>query len=603
MGAFVERFVTSWKRDGQCRPDPILALNDPWHDSAFFFQDHDGAVHVEVERFTRRKHDFVNPMLAFCELYPEKVRAFSRVVIHEGGPVSKYLRLLVKSKAAGARRWKDLSAPPLGEPWLVETEGTPTARQDSPAVRAFLEHLLSPEVTIFFAGHHASHSAHSYYSSNHAAALVITLDGGGLDFDASCRTGVLDETAVDDPRYARVQIYGSAYRGTGNSLELVQQFRDFSIGTMWYRAVVQVLGCKEGEEGTVMAMAAYGHPERFSRFFQDPSADLPQDYVLDGQQRLAAERWRAGLSAAVVTEQDRFDVAAALQEVTEQRIRAHIGALLQPDDQFLCLAGGVFLNCLATGKIRDWFPQLQGVYIPPAPYDGGLPVGSAQLVQHQLLGHAERLGAMVDNDFALGPSYSRSAIVAAVHAAGFSLQEVNDEDVFVRLADGRIGALFQGPAESGRRALGHRSIVAHPGIEGLRERLNNVIKHRQAFRPFAPMVLAEHVGDWFQCPAGFASPYMSFAVVAHPHRRDQIRNVLHVDWTARVQTVHRERTERLHRLLSGWHRHSGIPILLNTSFNDQEPIVQTPADAVQTFLRTPIDFLYFADHGLLVQRK
>jgi carbamoyltransferase len=165
---------------------------------------------------------------------------------------------------------------------------------------------------------------------------------------------------------------------------------------------------------------------------------------------------------------------------------------------------------------------------------------------------------------------------------------------------GKIIGLFSGSAESGRRALGHRSIIADPRLEHVRERLNADIKRRQWFRPFAPMIIAEDVAEWFDCDAEFQSPYMSFAVPVRTAMRGRIPAVVHFDGTARVQTVHKDLTPRLHAMLLKWKAMTGVPILLNTSFNEREPIVETPADALNTMVRTGLDALFFADERLLV---
>lgn len=169
------------------------------------------------------------------------------------------------------------------------------------------------------------------------------------------------------------------------------------------------------------------------------------------------------------------------------------------------------------------------------------------------------------------------------------------------LVAGKIIALFQGPSESGRRALGNRSIIADPRDPSMKDVLNRIVKKRQWFRPFAPMILIEEVPNWFEAPAGFESPYMSFAVPFQNDKGELVPAVRHQDGTARVQTVHRDLTPLTHQLLEAWRARTGVPILLNTSFNDSEPIVETPQQAVATMLRSGIDAIYFADFDLLVE--
>jgi carbamoyltransferase len=188
---------------------------------------------------------------------------------------------------------------------------------------------------------------------------------------------------------------------------------------------------------------------------------------------------------------------------------------------------------------------------------------------------------------------------AAWRSAGLAPPKaVKLSDVVEALADGQIIAIFQGGSESGRRALGNRSIIADPRDAAKKDVLNRLIKKRQWFRPFAPMILHEEVAKWFDVPPGFESPYMSFAVPFHADKGAMVPAVRHQDGTARVQTVHRDLTPGTHRLLTAWHAQTGIPILLNTSFNDSEPIVDTPQEAIATMLRSGIDGIYLADFGL-----
>jgi carbamoyltransferase len=240
------------------------------------------------------------------------------------------------------------------------------------------------------------------------------------------------------------------------------------------------------------------------------------------------------------------------------------------------------------------------VYTPPAPYDGGLSIGAGQLMHHDVFGLESRLRDGMA-PFGMGRHYGRDDVEAALRETGMHGDPWDDAALARSLLDGEIVAVFHGSSESGRRALGNRSILAHPGFEGMKDRINETIKHRQWFRPFAPMVLAEHATQWFDCDARFESPYMSFAVPVRPEVSERVKAIVHLDGTARVQTVHRELTPRLHAMISTWHAASGLPVLLNTSFNDREPIVETPLDALRTFARTPIDKVYFPELGLVVR--
>jgi carbamoyltransferase len=579
----------------------VLGFNDPWHDSSFFFC-HDGDfTHVESERFTRRKYEYINPMVVFCELFPQHVERFKTISIQVNGELADYFWKLLKSKWADSTAAVEMPTMPLADRWL---EVPPDGRCDTPAIRAFVNHLMRKDVGLFFCGHHAAHAYNAFYSSGLERALVVTLDGGGRDFTVRTRgRSVFDETeyARQGPA-AMARIYGSVYEFDSESNRLVTQVNECSIGEIWNRVLPALMKLNHGEEGTAMAMAALGDPARFLRRFSDPVISYPQTMFLSAGQRAEVQAWIDAMSAEISTDQDRWDAAAAMQCATENRVREFLARHVTSEHRKLCLAGGVFMNCQITGKISGWFPRLETIYVPPAPYDGGLAIGAVQMVQHEILGAMPRLSRRGVAPYVMGPSYSREDVFEGIKETGGVWNRAGDREFARAVADGEIVALFQGGAESGRRALGNRSIVAHPGIAGLKESLNRRIKRRQAFRPFAPMVLAEHVHEWFDCPLGFSSPYMSFAVPVKTSVARLIENVIHLDGTARVQTVHRELSPRLHQLLTFWHMQTGLPILLNTSFNEHEPIVETPVDALRTFMRTPIDRVYFADHGIMVTK-
>ena len=579
---------------------PILAFNDPWHDSSFVLFDRGAAFHVESERFTRRKYEYLNPIIIFSELFPDKVESFFTVVVQTNGELAEYMARLVNLKRSGCRDPEVLLPVPLADRYLPHREEP--KRGDTPALRSLVRHLLRPDVSIFFCGHHAAHAANAFFSSALQESLIVTLDGGGKDFllPGNSRNLLSEEEYSLFGHASLTRNYGGVYRGSGNSCELQYQLREYSIGEMWNR-VVPLLGLKNGEEGTAMAMAALGDPERFLSLLDDPTASYPEEWLLSKVELATVERWLDQVRNVLRGDRDVYDISAALQASTEKRVRAFLKCHVLPEHSSICLAGGVFLNCQITGKLQQWFPQLNDVYIPPAPYDGGLAIGAAQLVHHELRGNTNRLaGGAAISGFAMGASYSRAEVLASAEELEIQCCEADDVEVLRQVSAGKTVALFQGGAESGRRALGNRSIVAHPGFPGLKDKLNNLVKHRQWFRPFAPMVLAEHVSQWFDCEARFTSPYMSFAIPVRKAAAERLENILHLDGTARVQTVHKDLTPRLHHLLTLWHDMTGIPVLLNTSFNDNEPIVESPKDAMQTFLRTPIDGLYFADHGFFV---
>ncbi len=568
-----------------------IGLNDVYHDSSFCLAGDRGTMHVELERFSRRKLERLSAVVGLVHLLDDGLADVladtAAIGIVEGDFTTPLLRRLMLGGEPAALTEFFMSELQAGLDWHPPNfplNLTRPARFEEvrDGLRAFVDHGLRPGAGLRVLGHHLCHAADAFLVSPHDSALCVTLDGGGYDFPDGSET--------------RALVYGGIFRGEGQTITPVSYDHHQAIGTAWARVTVRVLGLQFGEEGTAMAMAAFGDPARFATALAGPELWSPGNVDTTTNQA-AYDAELSALTAAMRTEQDRFDLAAGLQAATERRVRAILARALTPHDRVLCLSGGVSLNCQWTGKVRDWFPQLEHVFIPPAPYDGGLSQGAALYLRHAVLGAPREPVALAA--FASGPVYDGAAIAAACDHVRVVSMAATPHDIAVRLAGGEIGGVFAGPAESGRRALGHRSILADPRTAQSRTRINKDIKHRAAFRPLAPMVLAEHAAAWFQCPAGFQSPYMSFASPVRPERADRIPAVLHHDGTARVQTVHAALTPGLHALLTAWHRVSGVPVLLNTSFNENEPIVQTPGDALDCYLRTPLDFLFFADAGLV----
>ena len=264
----------------------------------------------------------------------------------------------------------------------------------------------------------------------------------------------------------------------------------------------------------------------------------------------------------------------------------------------MCLAGGVAFNCVANGKI-PLSTGFENVYVHPAAGDAGLAVGAAQFVWHQVLGN--------QRDFVMehaywGPEFSGAEIRGALQASrlgenGGSVRELPEEELLRKtasiIADGKILGWFQGRAEWGPRALGNRSIVADPRRAEMKEILNRRIKHREIFRPFAPSILAERTAEWFE--QAHPSPFMTMAYSVKPEKRDKIPAPTHVDGTGRLQTVTATANPRYWKLIGEFERQAGVPVVLNTSFNDNEPIVCKPQEAIDCFERTQMDALVLGD--------
>jgi carbamoyltransferase len=270
----------------------------------------------------------------------------------------------------------------------------------------------------------------------------------------------------------------------------------------------------------------------------------------------------------------------------------------------VCLAGGVAFNCVANGKIFD-STGFEEVYVHPAAGDAGLAVGAAYYVWHQILGQPR---GFVMNHAYWGPGFSNSEINGALQVSrlatgNYSITELPEPELMQRtaeiIADGKILGWFQGRAEWGPRALGNRSIVADPRRPEMKDTLNRRIKHREIFRPFAPSILAESTAEYFE--KSYPSPFMTLAYSVRPEKRDSIPAPTHVDGTGRLQTVSRDANPRYWQLIKAFQNLTGVPVVLNTSFNDNEPIVCRPEEAIDCFQRTQMDALVLGD--FLIQRQ
>jgi len=449
--------------------------------------------------------------------------------------------------------------------------------------------------------HHVAHLASTFFCSPFQQAALLSADGLG-DFASSMWGAGHDR---------RMNIHGSI--AFPHSLGL------------YYSAVTQYLGFpKFGDEYKVMGLGAYGEPE-FLEKFRDivhsngagfrldlryfthhrtgPEmtwADADKTPVLGKMYSDAmAEKLGPVRDPASPIEQRHKNLASSLQARLEQ---VYLGMLrhLQKETgmKSVCLAGGVAFNCVANGKIPA-NTGFENVYVHPAAGDAGLAVGAAQFVWHQKLGQPREF--VMDHAY-WGPGYSGEEIRAAVTASsllknGCAIRELDEEELLRKTAaiigDGKILGWFQGRAEWGPRALGNRSIVADPRRPEMKEVLNRRIKHREIFRPFAPSILAEKTGEWFE--QAHPSPFMTMAYAVKNEKRDKIPAPTHVDGTGRLQTVTATANPRYWNLIRAFEAQTGVPVVLNTSFNDNEPIVCRPQEAIDCFERTQMDALVLGD--------
>lgn len=473
------------------------------------------------------------------------------------------------------------------------------------AYQASWEKISRNGVPLYVVGHHQAHAANAFYSSNLMDATIITIDGGGIE----------DETGFT----ASVSIW----KGEGNKIEKLHYFpiHQINIGGVWSRCTRYIFRYESGwpqghQAGTVMALAAMGDPHKYLADFRSfltttlnetiaaPAGHIKGMSAKDplSPQHPYLKRWE---DVANANEQEKYNMAASLQLATEEMIQGIIAkSLALNPSKNLCVSGGVALNSVAMGKIKTWFPELENIYIPPVPYDGGLTIGAAQYAWHHILGNVRILWQ--DNAKAyLGQDYSNADIIQAITPyvvdQTVNVENVTDDDVINHLAAGKIISVFNGRAESGRRALGNRSILADPRRKDMKDKVNDKVKHRQWFRPFAPSVLREAVKDIFTTDQD--SPYMGFVLRFKDEMKDRLPAIVHFDGTARLQTVTEKDNPWYYGFIKKWGAKSGFPIILNTSFNDREPICETPQHAIKCFLGTEIDYLYFPQYGILVSKK
>ena len=563
----------------------VLGLNAYHGDaSAAIVRDGHLLAAVEEERFTRVKHTagFPSNAVQYClEFAGISMEAVDHVVV----PRKRSAQLLRKALWAArfprfalgrANAWRSFSN-------VKDALAESTGRSPS-EIKAELH----------FVEHHIAHAASAYYCSPFDQAAVLSLDGLG-DFAS--------------------MLWG---RAAGDDMEVGGRVLfPHSLG-LYYTAVTQYLGFpKYGDEYKVMGLAPYGEPrygDVFDRIVR-PNGDLGFELGMDyfRHHKVGPEvSWRSGepkmptlfgqglvdalgpaRDPAEPIEQRHYDIAATLQDRLESVVYGLVSELAERSgSKNLAYAGGVAFNCVANGRILERTP-FENIYVQPAAGDAGLAVGGALYAYHSILGRP-RTGFVMDHAY-WGPEYPVTRMRAALESEGDSLgfEELSEDDL-VRsaargIAEGDVLGWYQGRSEWGPRALGNRSIVVDPRRADMKDILNSRVKHREAFRPFSPSIVAERVGEWFE--NDYPSPFMQMTYPVRADKRDAIPAPTHIDGSGRLQTVTADANPLYHGLIREFERLTGVPVLLNTSFNDNEPIVNTPEEAVASFLRTRMDAL------------
>jgi len=566
--------------------DIVLGLNAYHADSsAAIFVNGELVAATEEERFRRIKHwaGFPSEAIKFCLKEANCTLADVSAITIGRDPSAKRdrkARFVLKHPRAAWSMWSQRSANKDDIEKLHErfTEVEPGV--DVEMVRAKIQ----------FIEHHRAHLASAFFSSPFEEAAVLSIDGSG-DFTTTMLA-----------------------RGNGTEIEVLQS-EDFpaSVG-LFYTAFTQYLGFPHyGDEYKVMGLAPYGNPkyvEQVSTFLPIDEKGLytfpMRDYRLDGGVVSYPEHLPtvAPLFGPRFEEvfgptrkkgdeltQDHMDLAASVQRHCEHVIFHTLTRLHEMTGlDRVCIAGGVAQNSVANGKITRNTP-FKEVYIPSAGHDAGISMGSAQFHIHANL-NAPRVAPL--RLAHTGCRFTNEEVEAFLQAEGVEyIRYQSDEELYDvvsdALVDGKVIGWFNGRAEFGPRALGGRSIIADPSRADAKELLNSKIKRRESFRPFAPSILSEHVADWFELDEPV--PFMEKVFPIREERKAQIPAVTHVDGSGRLQSVYKDVTPRYHALISAFHAKSGVPILLNTSFNENEPIVNAPEHAYACYARTSMDML------------
>jgi len=550
---------------------------------------------IEEERFKRIKHWAGFPQLAIEFCLKEAGISYEQVDQFAIGrdPKAKFFKKLLYLAANPAGSFSAVKNR-INNSRKVSSLDNELAKISGFAAEAFKGKIFQVE-------HHRSHLASAFFASPFQEAALLSIDGSG-DFTT---------TMI----------------GTGNNNTItVLDSIDFphSIG-IFYTAFTQLLGFPHyGDEYKVMGMAPYGEPK-----YVDKLTDVVH-LTNDGLFKLNLKYFRSGTQGVISYGDDNIpkvesmysdymveqfgasrkkneeltqyhkDLAASVQRITEKVI-FHILENLQKKTGLMnvCIAGGVAQNSVANGKILTNTP-FKNVYIPSAGHDAGISVGAALYVQHQILKHPRQPAIKTAYT---GSRFSNEEIKIALTKKNISFSELDDVPLFEKITDclinGGVVGWFNGRAEFGPRALGGRSIIADPRRNDAKEILNLKVKRRESFRPFAPSILKEYVSEYFELNEEV--PFMEKVFLIKKEKRSEIPAVTHVDGTGRLQSVDKNISPRYYALIENFRKKTGIPILLNTSFNENEPIVNSPLEALDCYLRTNMDMLVL--ENIVVERK
>lgn len=587
----------------------ILGISAYYHDSAAcLLQDGKITAAAQQERFSRVKHDhrFPHDTVQFCLKEGGITADDLDYVVFYDKPFIKFERLLETYLAFAPRGWASfLMAMPL---WLKQKLHLPKLIKKS----------LGYEGKILFPEHHESHAASAFFPSPYEHAAFLTMDGVGEWTTTSF--GV----------------------GEGNKVNIQYEIQfPHSLGLL-YSAFTYFTGFKVNSgEYKVMGLAPYGEPKYVDKIRselidikEDGSFKLNMDYftypyglTMTGSAFEKLFDGPARKPESNLTQRE-MDLASSIQVVTEEvmmRTAKHIHKVT--GEKYLCLAGGVALNCVGNGRVLREGP-FEDIWIQPAAGDAGGALGAALFVWHQLLNNGRVVDGTHDlqSGTYLGPEFSEAEIREFLNSGGYPFEYLQDGSMPGRIAElidqGKVIGWFQGRMEFGPRALGSRSIIGDARNPKMQAQMNLKIKYRESFRPFAPSVLGEQVQNYFELDR--PSPYMLLVAYVDPNIRREMNTeeknlwgidqlnvvrsnipaITHVDYSARIQTVHKETNPLYHDLIEAFHERTGCPVIVNTSFNVRgEPIVMSPEHAYLCFMRTEMDYLIMGPFLLDKQKQ
>ena len=593
----------------------ILGISAYYHDSAAaVLVDGNIISAAQEERFSRRKHDprFPEQAIRFClDQAGLSISDLDAVTYYEK-PLLTFERLLETYIGASPRGGRSFVA--AMQTWLKEKLFLKRTIQQKLQTMAGDGQAIPP---LLFSEHHLSHAAAAFFPSPFASSAVLCMDGVG-------------EWATT-----------SAWMGTGNEIKPIWELSfPHSLGLL-YSAFTFYCGFKVNSgEYKLMGLAPYGKP-KYVETIKNNLIDIKNDgtfrlnlqfFKFHRGFRMTSQRFHALFGQPPRDPESdlkpfHMDLAASIQVVTEDIVLALARSLHEETGaKNLCLAGGVALNCVANGRLLREGP-FDNIWIQPASGDAGSALGAALVTWHQ---HFNQTRTPNSRDAMhgtyLGPAFSNQDICNYLESQNIQFQSQNDEQLFNSVAtlldEGKVVGWFNGRMEFGPRSLGARSILGDPRNQDMQSVMNLKIKYRESFRPFAPAVLADHVQNQFELDQ--SSPYMLIVApvkkeLCTPMTQEQdqlfgidklnvprssLPAVTHVDYSARVQTVHAETNPRFHGLLSAFHARTGCPTLVNTSFNVRgEPIVCTPEDAYRCFMRTEMDVLVLENQILLKEEQ